>query len=106
MGIRTMGTMENGRTTIRNLMKVEKYLQELRNYGNYRNYEKRKNFYKDFDESREISIGTIYRSCMNYGTFGTFENGKTSLRTLMKVEKNLLELWELCELWAQQLWEL
>ena len=55
MGI---GTMENGKSSMRNLMKVEKYLQELRNYGNYRNYEKRKNFYKDFDESREISIGT------------------------------------------------
>ena len=37
---------------------------------------------------------------MNYGTFGTFENGKTSLRTLMKVEKYLLEQWEVYELWA------
>ena len=55
MGI---GTMVNGKSSMRNLMKVEKYLQELRNYGNYRNYAKRKNFYKDFDESREISIGT------------------------------------------------
>ena len=37
---------------------------------------------------------------MNYGTFGTFENGKTSLRTLMKVEKYLLEQWEVYELWG------
>ena len=32
------------------------------------------------------------------GTMGTIENGKTSLRTLMKVEKYLQELW------AQELW--
>ena len=43
---------------------------------------------------------------MNYGTFGTFENGKTSLRTLMKVEKYLLEQWDVYELWAQELCEL
>ena len=34
------------------------------------------------------------------GTMGTIENGKTSLRTLMKVEKYLLEQWEVYELWG------
>ena len=39
------------------------------------------------------------------GTIRTMENGKTSLRTLMKVEKYLQELWaqEPWELWAQEL---
>ena len=62
-----------------------------------------KNFYKNFDESRAISTGTIgaIGTIGTMGTIGnlgivgtmgtirTMENGKTSLRTLMKVEKYL-----------------
>ena len=74
-----------------------------------------KNFYKNFDESREISIETLgaIGSMGTIGTMGAIGNlrsiyrnyGKcqTSLRTLMKIEKylqELLKLWELLELWS------
>ena len=53
-------------------------------YGNknYGNHGKWKDYNKKLDESRKISIGAV-------GTIGTIENGKTSLRNLMKVEKYL-----------------
>ena len=65
-----------------------------------------KNFYKNFDESREISIGAIgtmgtignfgtigkMGTIRSMGTMGTKENGKISFRTLMKVEKYLKEI--------------
>ena len=65
-----------------------------------------KNFCKNVDKSREISIGAIgiVRTTRTMGTIGNFgtignmgfirtmktmENGKISFRTLMKVEKYL-----------------
>ena len=65
-----------------------------------------KNFFKNFDEGREISIGAAgtvgtmgtIGAIGNFGfignmgfirTMGTMENGKISFRTLMKVEKYL-----------------
>ena len=70
------------------------------------------------DECREISIGTLggIWTTGTMGTIGTmgaignlrtiyrnYGKWKTSLRTLMKIEKylqELLKLWELLELWS------
>ena len=74
-----------------------------------------KNFYKNFDERREISIGALgaIGTMGTIGTMGAIGNlrtiyrnygiWKTSLSTLMKIEKylqELLKLWELLELWS------
>ena len=46
-------------------------------------------FFKNFNESREISIGTMGIGTMGTMGIGTMENGKSSMRNLMKVEKYL-----------------
>ena len=65
MGI--IGTMENGKTSL-NFFKNFNENREI-SIGTIeaRNYPKWKNFYKNFDENREIGTGTIE----TVGTMGT-----------------------------------
>ena len=65
--------------------KIAKELVTMGTLGTVRTMGNGKNFYKNFDERREISKGAI-GAIVTMGT-RTMENGKTSVRTLMKVKK-------------------
>ena len=66
----------------------------MENIGTTGTMKNGKNFFENFFESRGISTGTIgtignLGIIGTVGTIRTMENGKTSLRTLMKEEKYL-----------------